>query len=70
MVRCAAVGFCFENALNGGWCGWCGVCSVWLLILPTVWLGPAESTVRVCSRVDEAGLFGCGCECGVRLGGL
>lgn len=48
----------------------CGVCSVWLLILPTVWLGPAESTVRVCSRVDEAGLFGCGCECGVRVGGL
>lgn len=37
--------------------GGCGVCSVWLLILPTVWLGPAESTVRVCSRVDEAGLF-------------
>lgn len=38
----------------------CGcVCSVWLLILPTVWLGPAESAVRVCSRVDEAGLFVC-----------
>jgi len=20
VVRCTAVGFCFENALNGGWC--------------------------------------------------
>ena len=42
---------------DGVW--WVWLCSVWLLILPTVWLGPAESAVRVCSRVDEAGLFVC-----------